>query len=452
VRSRASREAQPICACRPTLSGCDVVLTEKSVARAAGPSASALPRNPRAAAAVVAARVTSQLSRLADVGDGTAIGGRVATKVMPDFVTKLTQPMDVVLVTATNGKSTVATMLAAALSGHEAPAFNSGGSNMLEGVAMALSERPSATRAVLEVDEMVLGPVARATDAGFVLLMNASREYTRGVSLERTLEHWRSALADPQFRAVVIANADDPVVVEVVEPLAAEGRVVWVAGELQWREDARLCRRCGAANHWVENRMPDWECAGCRLRRPDVDWWLEGGVVHGPQSARAAAGSTLPGRWLSSNMLFAVAAAATMGTAPSEAATAAEEVSDVDGRYRVIDVDGRKVRLFLVKNPASWAEAVSLGAEGTTPIVLAMEAFSMRDQTPGWDVDLAVLRGSRVAVTGQRRLDVAVMLEAADVRYTLVESPVDAVRSMPPGPVHVIANYTAFKDLRRELA
>lgn len=410
-----------------------------------------VPRPARAAAAGLAARWAGRLSRVADIGDGTTIGGRVATRVMPDFVPAVTAGMDVVLVSATNGKSTVATMLAAALSGHGEPAFNAGGSNMLEGVAMALAERPSAARAVLEVDEMVVGRVAQATGAGWVVLMNASREYTRGVSLERTLEHWQQTLADPKFRAVVVANADDPAIVAVAEPLVASGRVVWVAGGLDWREDSRLCRRCGGLVRWATDPGPDWWCTRCGLTRPSPDWVLTDDGVQVPDAVSVPFASSLPGRWLASNVLFAVAAAAEMGVPVTESVRAVSAVSDVDGRYRAIDVDGRLVRLFLVKNPASWDEAVSLGAAGPASIVIAMEAFSMRDLTPGWDVDLTPLRGARVVVTGQRRLDVAVMLEAAGVPHTVVASPVAAVRSVPPGEVHVVANYTAFKDLRREL-
>ena len=408
----------------------------------------ALPRPVRAAGAVLAARAASRLSRWADVGDGTTIGGRVATRVMPGFVPALTRGKDVVLVSATNGKSTVSTMLAAGLG---APAFNSGGSNMLEGVAMALSERPRATRAVLEVDEMVLGRIVRATSAGWIVLMNASREYTRGVSLERTLQHWDEALAHPDVDAVVVANADDPVIVAVATPLDEQGRVVWVAGGLEWREDSRLCRRCGAQVRWSSNG-PHWSCDGCGLTRPTPHWQLTDGVVEGPDAVSVPVVLPLPGRWLGSNVLFAVATAAAMGVPAEEAVRAATAVSDVDGRYRAFDVDGRRVRLFLVKNPASWTETVSLAGGHDASIVLAMESFSMRDLTPGWDVDLSVLRGSRVVATGQRRLDVAVMLEAADVPHTVAASPLDGIRSVPAGDVHVIANYTAFKDLRRELA
>ena len=368
---------------------------------------------------------------------------------MPGFVPALTRDMDVVLVTATNGKSTVATMLAAAMG---APVFNSGGSNMLEGVAMALSERPRATCAVLEVDEMVLGRIARATSAGWVVLMNASREYTRGVSLERTLQHWEETLTDPEVRAVVLANADDPAIVAVAAPLAAHGRVIWVSGGLQWREDSRVCRLCGALVAWPSDEGVEWACTGCGLARPKSDWSFAGGMVVGPDAVHVPVRLSLPGRWVESNVLFAVAAAATMGVPAHRAMRAATGVSDVDGRYRAFDVEGRRVRLFLVKNPASWTESVSLAAPPEALVVLAMEPFSMRDLTPGWDVDLAPLRSARVVATGRRRLDVAVMLEAAEVPHTVAVTVLDAIRSLPPGEVHVIANYTAFKDLRRELA
>jgi lipid II isoglutaminyl synthase (glutamine-hydrolysing) len=413
--------------------------------------APATARRARTAAAALGARAAAWMSRRADFGDGTAIGGRVAMTLDPRAISLLSQDIPVAMVSATNGKSTAATMLAAALSTAGPVAFNSGGSNMREGVAMALSQTRRAGGAVLEVDEMVLGRIARETGARWVVLMNASREYTRGVSLERTLDHWAATLADPALAFTVVANADDPVIAEMAVPLRAAGRVVWVAGGMEWRRDSVLCRRCGSRIEWPDGSGPDWACTGCDLTRPAPDWFVDDGVLHGPAGARVPLTVTLPGRWLVSNATFAVATAVTMGVPLTDAARAVAEVSDVDGRYRAVDLDGRSVRLFLVKNPASWLEAVSLAGDAQGSIVLAMETFSMRDLTPGWDVDLSVLSGATVVVTGQRRLDVAVMLEAADVPYTVVEDPVEAILAVPPGPVHVIANYTAFKELRRRL-
>ena len=51
-------------------------------------------------------------------------------------------------------------------------------------------------------------------------------------------------------------------------------------------------------------------------------------------------------------------------------------------------------------------------------------------------------------MTGERRLDLAVRLEADDVEFRLVDDITDAVAATPPGPMDVIANYTAFQQIR----
>jgi hypothetical protein len=52
-----------------------------------------------------------------------------------------------------------------------------------------------------------------------------------------------------------------------------------------------------------------------------------------------------------------------------------------------------------------------------------------------------------VFVTGERQLDLAVRLEADQVRFELVEGVDDAVDRVSGG-LDVIANYTAFQQIR----
>ena len=75
-------------------------------------------------------------------------------KLEPAAISVLSQDIPVALVSATNGKSTAATMLAAALSTAGPVAFNSGGSNMREGVAMALDAAPSTTQDALRAQRV----------------------------------------------------------------------------------------------------------------------------------------------------------------------------------------------------------------------------------------------------------------------------------------------------------
>ena len=65
-----------------------------------------------------------------------------------------------------------------------------------------------------------------------------------------------------------------------------------------------------------------------------------------------------------------------------------------------------------------------------------------------WDVDYRVLRGRRVFVSGERALDLAVRLEADLVAFDLVAGVDAAVDQVSGHSLDVIANYTAFQQIR----
>jgi hypothetical protein len=65
-----------------------------------------------------------------------------------------------------------------------------------------------------------------------------------------------------------------------------------------------------------------------------------------------------------------------------------------------------------------------------------------------WDVDYRVLRGRQVFVSGERRLDLAVRLEADLVPFDLVDGVDEAVSQVEGTTLDVIANYTAFQQIR----
>ncbi|MFE0337003.1 hypothetical protein ACFW1I_22730, partial [Streptomyces sp. NPDC058955] len=72
------------------------------------------PLSPRAKLAVTAGKAAAAVSRAAGRGSGSVIGGRVALKLDPDLLGRLAQHLDVVLVSATNGKTTTTRLIAEA--------------------------------------------------------------------------------------------------------------------------------------------------------------------------------------------------------------------------------------------------------------------------------------------------------------------------------------------------
>jgi UDP-N-acetylmuramyl tripeptide synthase len=129
-------------------------------------------------------------------------------------------------------------------------------------------------------------------------------------------------------------------------------------------------------------------------------------------------------------------------------------VSNVSGRYRTIQRNGRSARLLLSKNPAGWSETLTVVREADHPAVLVINAQEAdgRDLSWLWDVPFEKLRGRRVIASGERASDLAVRLTYAEVEHTIVKDPLKAIDQLPAGAVEVIANYTAFRDLNARAA
>lgn len=99
------------------------------------------PLSPRSKLAVTAGRAAAAVSRAAGRGSGSVIGGKVALRLDPDLLQRLAQHLDVVLVSATNGKTTTTRLIAEALRANGEVVSNALGANMPAGITSALMRR-----------------------------------------------------------------------------------------------------------------------------------------------------------------------------------------------------------------------------------------------------------------------------------------------------------------------
>jgi UDP-N-acetylmuramate-alanine ligase len=160
--------------------------------------------------AMVLADAANLASRALGKGRGEIIGGRYALRVAPSLLQTMAQGRTSVLVTGTNGKSTVTALVAAALGPAGAVVSNRTGANMPDGIVTSLKEDRTSQVAAIEVDEAYLKPVVDGTDPRAIIVLNLTREYTRGVSLARIVDHWRSTARQLTADTAVIINSDDP--------------------------------------------------------------------------------------------------------------------------------------------------------------------------------------------------------------------------------------------------
>jgi UDP-N-acetylmuramyl tripeptide synthase len=436
--------------------------------------------SPRASTAVLAAGAVNGLSRLLGRGSGTVIGGRTGLAVDPSLLAELARHRRVVLVTGTNGKTTTTGMLVAALTddGARGVASNRTGSNMPAGHVAALIGDRDADTAVLEVDEGYLGRLIVETHPAVVVLLNLSRDQLDRIAEVRMLvDRWRAALGDLGRSgrgdgppAVVVANADDPMVAWAAMTAPV---VRWVGAGQVWHDDAVGCPACGGRIGFDADGA--WRCDTCAFARPERFAWLEGGdlVVAGGERHPLAIG--LPGQFNRANAAMVAVAAAAVPPGPGRPAVdvgvALDRLSrlgEVAGRFSTVRRHGRDVRLLLAKNPAGWTAIFDLLDESDprSPVVLSVNARVADGYDPSWlwDVPFERLAGRTVVAAGERCRDLAVRLRYAEVDHRTVEDPLGALDAAaaatvgdgpgpggPVPPVEFLGNYTAFATLRSRL-
>jgi lipid II isoglutaminyl synthase (glutamine-hydrolysing) len=395
--------------------------------------------------AVQAGLATAGLSRRLGLGAGSIIGGRVTLVLDRQALRRLATGRHVVLVSGTNGKTTTSHLVAAAMRTAGRVAHNAGGSNMADGAVAALAEARDTEYAVIEVDELHLAAVARAVDPAVVILLNLTRD-----QLDRATEVGAIASAVGQALAqhpdtVVVANADDPMVVSAAK-LAT--RSVWVAAGASWLGDATTCPRCGQTLAFTES---GWTCE-CGLARPTPDWWIDDGKACTADTVLPL-DIRLPGQVNLSNATMALAAAHAVGVPADQAASALHEVDVVAGRYAVVHRGSQQLRMLLAKNPAGWAGMASVLSE-PRPLLVVINAREAdgRDTSWLWDVPFEQFTSRQVVASGERAADLGVRLSYAGLEHQTMPDPLAALAVLPAGEVDVVANYTAFHHFRRQLS
>ena len=373
------------------------------------------------------------------------IGGVIGLRLEPDLLALLSVGRQIVLVTGTNGKTTTTRLITAALGAlGQDVASNAFGANMEAGLAAALGKAPDAPLAVLEVDERYLPAVIKATKPRVVTLLNLSRDQMdRAAEIWLVARRWREALAAAKG-CWVVANADDPLIA-----WAASGaeHVIWVAAGQRWHEDSWCCAECGS--HLLRDEL-GWRCGECAFRRPSTRWVLDGDRVidsAGPPQ-RPVPVPARPGQPVQRRGRARGERGVRRGDRPGPAPAARRGLD----RWPVHPAGPARPAGAAAarQEPGRLAGGLRRARPAAGPVLLAVNAQvpDGKDTSWLWDVDYRVLRGRPVFVSGERRLDLAVRLEADLVAFDLVDGVDEAVDQVEGTSLDVIANYTAFQQIR----
>jgi lipid II isoglutaminyl synthase (glutamine-hydrolysing) len=447
-------------------------------------------------------RVVGAASRATGQGGGTTLPGRVLLRLDPEAIARLGRDLDrATIVSATNGKTTTAGMIAAILAadGRE-PVHNRAGSNMTWGVATALLEQHG-QEGLFEVDEAYLPRVAQQLDPSLIVLGNLFRDQLdRYGEMEALADDWAETVAAHGGRTTFVLNADDPLIADLgrdADERPREGVIYFgiedhaqALPELQHAFDAKHCRRCGhpyAYEVAFVGHLGHYSCPNCGAERPRPDVAATRIELHGMDSSsttiRTPEGEIqlelpLPGLYNVYNALAAVTAGLRLGVSAERIAAALAEMRAAFGRVETIAVDGVAVSILLIKNPAGANEVLrTLRLEAESEpidlwVALNDQIADGRDVSWVWDADFELLADNvrRVVCSGTRAPEMALRLKYAgwslerievipEIEPSLDHAVAAAVDFEAPGEAQkskarlfALPTYTALMELRKLLA
>lgn len=439
------------------------------------------------------ARAVGGLARAAGRGGGTSLPGKLLMRLDPQAIRSLAArlPQGSAAISATNGKTTTAAMVATILERRGTRlVHNRAGANMAGGIASTLLDAArgdgiDGELGLFEIDEFWLPQLADELQPRALLLSNLFRDQLdRYGELETIADRWAAVVASLPSSTRLVLNADDPLVADLGR---ARERVTtfgvdddaMALSEMQHAADSKHCRRCGHAYVYAAvylGHLGRYHCPQCGQRRPEPDFAAEQVRLNGTRDAAfvlrlggatprsASVALPLPGLYNVYNALAAAALCHALEVPFDDIVAGLHEAAAAFGRAETIAVDGRSLSILLIKNPAGANEVLRTLALEDGPLdllaVLNDNVADGRDVSWVWDADFELLAGRvrRITCAGTRAAELAVRLKYAGVepqRLVVVpelEQALDAARADGAGTLYALPTYTALLALRELLA
>ncbi len=443
--------------------------------------------------AVAAGGLGGRVSRGLGIGGGTSLPGAIALRLDPGLIGGLASQLDrgPILITATNGKTTTANMLASICraAGLE-PVHNAAGANLAYGIATALmaAEKPKAkherapTIGLFEVDEATVKNVSGQLAPRVFMVGNLFRDQLdRFGEVDETARLIQEGIEPLAPDATLVLNADDPRVAalgrDAARPVLYFGldEGTKIAASADDAQDSKDCLFCGEPLAYTKryfSHLGEYACPHCGFRRPPPEVTavkLRLSLSETRFHLITPAGEAevvlkAPAVFNVYNALAAAASALAAGLSLDSIVMGLSAFTPAFGRFEKLEADGRQLRLVLIKNPTGFDQAIeALEIEpGPKNLVIAIND-NLADGTDVswlWDANLERLGEAGMLVTaGTRAHDMALRLKYAGIDETAVIVEPDLAAALertlketpPGGEIFVLSTYTAMLDIRKLL-
>ncbi|MEG0283765.1 MAG: MurT ligase domain-containing protein [Erysipelotrichales bacterium] len=399
---------------------------------------------------------------------GTDVGGRVALRFNKKVFSKLAKNIDtVILVTGTNGKSTITNVLASILDSSEYNTIdNRTGANMYTGILSAMVEKykffgnKTIKYAVFEVDEGNVPKVLAEFDDAFLVVNNFFQDQLdRYLDISTLVEKIDNAIKED---TKLVLNVDDPYCMTFSKYNYVGFGLDKKIGSLSEDASSVECPQCKETLNYIHNyyaHLGQYKCQ-CGFEHQEPKYTLEeinnGSIIVDDVEYI----HHLKGQYNTYNLLAAISVAQEAGLKKSLIQEGLKNYHSQDGRMQEFDINGSRVYLNLVKNPAGMnmtlQEVPSLNIKNIA-IILNDYDGDGNDVSWIWDVDFESLLDLDIDnyfVSGTRAYDMAIRLQAMGVASNdiivnnLFASLSDIVCSKD---AIIVSSYTSLNDAKNEL-
>jgi UDP-N-acetylmuramyl tripeptide synthase len=414
---------------------------------------------------------------------GTNFPGKVALKIDNSILKTAAEGYKVILITGTNGKTTTTSMVYSMVKGSGKKVItNSTGANMLPGIVSCFIENykfnkdKRADYAVIEVDEANVKLVTKYITPEIITVTNLFRDQMdRYGEVYTTLKKIREGIENVNSSTLVL-NGDESLLGDIGLP----NKVVYYGFEcspniekkIDVNADAKFCIKCKSPykyNFLTYNHLGSFYCENCGYKRPDLDYSVDDIKELSPEGSLVTINNSdyyinQPGIYNIYNALCAYAIAKTLGIENSVIFNSLKSIRSSFGRQENLLIEGKEVKIILVKNPAGFDQAINTISLDKNVMNLAFllndNYADGRDVSWIWDVKfekLASLRTDSIMVGGIRLYDMAIRLKVAGLKeenFKMCENFDDLIKNIigsSCNKTYILATYTAMINLRKYL-
>lgn len=414
---------------------------------------------------------------------GTTFPGRVALKIDKNILSKVSKGYKVILVTGTNGKTTTTSMIYNIIkeSGHPVITNNTG-ANLFPGIVTTFVDnykfgsKVKDNYAVIEVDEANLKYITEYITPEVITVTNLFRDQLdRYGEVYTTLNKILEGIYNVPETTLVL-NGDESLLgkLDLKNPVHFYGfdKAVNDNKTIEINADAKFCKFCKTPyeyNFVTYNHLGDFYCPNCGYKRSDLMYAVTDIIDINADSSTIKFNDlevsiNQSGTYNIYNGLCAYSIAKELGIDDSVIKKSLENQSSSFGRQETINIEGKDVKIFLVKNPAGYNQSldtICLNKERFAAAFLLNDNYADgQDVSWIWDVDFEKLTETNideVYISGLRAYDMAVRLKTAGLdpnKFVIeeqYEALTEAIKNGRCDKLYILATYTAMINYRKYL-